>query len=71
VFRETYTQADVVSGTASGVGIAVADVLTLHRGARAIRINRAADGSLAVELPGEKVRVDTAGHIEIALRTTL
>jgi glyoxylase-like metal-dependent hydrolase (beta-lactamase superfamily II) len=71
VFREAYTQADVVTGTASGTGIAVADILTLHRGTREIRITRATDGSLAVELPREKVRVDTAGHIEIALRHTL
>ena len=71
VFREAFTQADVVSGTAAGTGIAVADVLTLHRGAREIRINRAADGSLVVELPGEKVRVGPAGPIEIALRSTL
>ena len=71
VLREAYTQAEVVSGTASGPGIAVADVLTLHRGVREIRINRAADGSLAVELPGEKVRVTSAGQIEIALRNTL
>jgi glyoxylase-like metal-dependent hydrolase (beta-lactamase superfamily II) len=49
VFREVYTQADVVSGTPSGAGIAVADTLTLHRGDRQIRITRRPDGGLAVD----------------------
>jgi hypothetical protein len=71
VFRETYTQADVVGGTASGPGIAVADVLTLHRGTREIRIRRAGDGSLIVELPKERIRVGRTGRLEIALRSTL
>jgi cyclase len=71
VFREVYTQADVVSGTMSGTGIAVADVLTLHRGTREIRIRREADGSLVVEIPGERLRIARDTRRDIALRTTI
>jgi glyoxylase-like metal-dependent hydrolase (beta-lactamase superfamily II) len=71
VFREVYTQADVVSGTASGKGIAVSDLLTLHRGTRDIRIIRAEDGSLVVEVPKERIRIARSGRVEVALRKTL
>ena len=67
VFREAYTQADVVTGTASGTGIAVSDVVTLHRGDREIRIVRASDGSLVVEVPKEQLRITAAGRSKIAL----
>jgi hypothetical protein len=71
VFREIYTQAELVSAAPSGPGIAVADVLTLHRGSREIRISRAPDGSLVVEVPQERLRIARNGRVEIALRSTL
>ena len=71
VFREVYTQAEVVSGTNMGTGMTVADVLTLHRGTREIRITRGADGSLIVEVPKERLRIARNGRLEIALRNTL
>jgi glyoxylase-like metal-dependent hydrolase (beta-lactamase superfamily II) len=49
VFREAFTQADVVSGKPGGAGIVVGDTLTLHRGAREIRIRREAGGRLDIK----------------------
>ena len=71
VFREVYAQAEVVSGVTSGTGIAIAGVLTLHRGRREIRISRAPDGSLVVEVPNERLRIARNGRVEIALRNAL
>jgi cyclase len=68
VFREVYTQADVVAATPSARGIAVGDALTLHRGEREIHITRTQDGSLLVELPKEKVRIARKAGVEIAPR---
>lgn len=49
--REAYTRADFVSNTGSGPQITVADVMTIHRGVREIRISREAAGHLSVRLP--------------------
>jgi glyoxylase-like metal-dependent hydrolase (beta-lactamase superfamily II) len=70
VFREVYTQADVVSATPSGTGMAVGDTLTLHRGEREIQITRAQDGSLVVEIPKEKVRIARNGGVRVVPRPT-
>jgi glyoxylase-like metal-dependent hydrolase (beta-lactamase superfamily II) len=57
VLREVYAQADVVSSAESGPTITVRDVMTLHRGAREIRISRGPDGRLTVRLPNEQVEI--------------
>ena len=55
--REAYAQADVIGPSADGPTIEVADVMTLFRGAREIRITREKDDTLAVELPKEGKRI--------------
>ena len=57
VLREVYAQADVVSNAEDGPTITVRDVMTLHRGAREIRISREPDSRLAVRLPKEQVEI--------------
>jgi len=49
--REAYPQAEVVGPSADVATIVVTDVMTLHRGARAIRIAKQKDGTLSVALP--------------------
>ena len=65
VFREVYTQAEIVTADASSPGIVVGDVMTLHRAGREIRITRS-DGSLVVEIPGQRIRVAPSGRVELA-----
>lgn len=66
VYREVYTQADIVTAHPSASGIVVGDVLTLHLGGREIRITRSSDGSLVLEVPAEGVRVAQSGRVELA-----
>jgi len=62
--REAYAQAEVVGAGGSatdGPTITVADVLTLYRGSREIRITKESDVALAVELPREQRRITGRG----------
>lgn len=56
VFREVYTQADVIADSPTAT-IRVGGVLTLHRGSREIRISRRPKGDLVVELAAPPPRV--------------